>query len=121
MSEDSSDWVGVDFDSTLAYLDEWQGKFHLGKPIPAMVAFVRSLLEQGKEVRVMTARVCPDPDYTEEELEEIHRLIEDWTEEHIGTRLSATCMKDRYMIALFDDKAFHVTPNTGIVHIPEDE
>lgn len=28
---------------------------------------------------------------------------------------------DYMMIALFDDKAFHVTPNTGIVHLPEEE
>lgn len=115
-------WIGVDFDGTLASDENgWEGPLHAGPPIAPMVAFVQNLIKQGHTVKIMTARVGPHPDQTDEELEAIHQFLGDWSEEHIGTRLEATCQKDYMMIALFDDKAFHVTPNTGIVHLPEEE
>lgn len=53
-------WVGVDLDATLCYYDKWRGPTHIGKPIPAMVSRVEQWLKDGKDVRIVTARVAPD-------------------------------------------------------------
>lgn len=51
-------WIGVDLDGTLAYYDGWKGEHHIGDPIPEMLDRVKGWLEQGYEVRIVTARVC---------------------------------------------------------------
>lgn len=103
-----SGWVGVDLDRTLAYYDEWRGVTHVGKPIPPMVEFVQNLLAQGEEVRIFTARCAPPNDY-----EDVVSAVGDWCEEHIGVRLAATCTKDMYCKAIYDDIAYRVEENTG--------
>lgn len=107
-------WIGIDFDRTLAVYESGdfltKGPYDLGEPIPKMVEFVKRLLKEGKEVRIMTARVLHNP---EPESVKIANLIEDWCEQHIGQKLQVTCIKDSYMEALYDDKTFHVIPNTG--------
>jgi len=52
-NEDKDGWVGVDLDSTLAFYDEWKGNDYIGKPIPEMVKKVKSLLDQGKQVKII--------------------------------------------------------------------
>jgi hypothetical protein len=54
-----SGWIGVDFDGTLAEYGSWQGPGHTGKPIPAMVERVKRWKEEGREVRIFTARIYP--------------------------------------------------------------
>lgn len=39
--------------------------------------------------------------------------IQDWTEKHLGARLTVTCVKDLHMIELWDDRAVQVVVNTG--------
>ena len=96
----------VDFDSTLAVYHP--GDFHkygpliLGEPIEPMVNQVKAWLRQGIEVVIFTAR---DPISW--------ALISKWTEEHIGTRLMVTNVKTWDIDAFYDDKTFHVIPNTG--------
>ena len=105
-----SGWIGVDLDGTLAYYDEWRGIEHIGKPIPLMVGRVKEWLEEGREVRIFTARVS-DPSTRLK----ASRYIEAWCEEHIGQKLHVTCIKDFKMISLYDDRAFNVIMNTGLV------
>lgn len=107
-------WIGVDLDGTLAVYTTWQGPTHIGEPIKPMVERVKGWLESGREVRVFTARVSTAHwDRSDETVELITEAIAQWTEEHIGQRLVATCVKDFHMIELWDDRAVQVEMNTG--------
>ena len=55
----SRGWIGVDLDGTLAEYNGWQGPANIGAPIPAMVERVKAWLEEGRDVRIFTARVGP--------------------------------------------------------------
>ena len=104
---DESEWIGVDLDGTLAYYDEWEGIEHIGKPIPLMVDRIKKWLEDGKEVKIITARASgKDVDLSK-------KYIEDWLKEHIGQVLPITCEKDKSMTELWDDRAIQVIKNTG--------
>jgi hypothetical protein len=115
-------WIGVDFDGTLAFYDRWTGWNHFGTPIPMMVERVKRWLAADVEVRIMTARIGLEPDdvhqcyvtkenYTNAQMAS---AIQDWTEKHLGARLTVTCVKDLHMIELWDDRAVQVIANTGL-------
>lgn len=116
-------WIGVDLDGTIAEYRGWQGELHIGAPIPAMVERVKGWLAQGIEVRIFTARVFSDENDRSQsrDVEAVRKRIEDWTEEHIGTRLRVTNVKDYGMMTLWDDRAVRVVPNTGAVWSDADE
>ena len=101
----SNGWVGVDLDGTLAVYDKWRGVFHIGAPIPQTVDLVKSLLEEGIEVRIFTARVQEGSDAIE--------AIIRWCAEHIGVILPVTDRKDFSMVYMVDDRAVAVERNTG--------
>ncbi len=99
-------WVGVDLDGTIAKYTGWQGKHHIGEPIESMVNMVKEWIAHGITVKIFTARVCDgDP--------ETVRVIKEWCVKHIGYDLEVTNIKDYGMISLYDDRAYHVIPNTG--------
>lgn len=104
-------WIGVDLDGTLAKKDDsFYRNFGIGAPVPLMLERVRQWVGEGKEVRIMTARVssmCPTR-------EEERLRIETWLIEHLGCTLPITAEKDYHMVELWDDLAIQVTPNTGI-------
>ncbi len=107
-------WYGVDLDGTLAEYDGWVGEEHIGAPIPKMVDRVKRWLHEGREVRIMTARVAPQPDAsTWGGLARVGEVIERWCEEHIGQVLPITHAKDYGMIELWDDRAIQIIANTG--------
>lgn len=109
-------WVGVDFDGTLVEHHAGDDLYHIGRPIGAMMDFVRQLLADGREVKIFTARLAfTEPWETRLKQQE---LLKDWSREHFGVALPATCQKDPGMVALFDDRAFHVVHNTGGVVRP---
>jgi hypothetical protein len=93
-------WIGVDFDGTLAHYDHFRGDDHTGAPVDEMVKRVRVWLTQGKDVRLFTARK-PSPS------------LRRWMKEHLGRVLVITSTKDRFMQALYDDRAVQVKRNTG--------
>lgn len=101
-------WIGVDLDGTLAYYDDWKGIEHIGEPIPEMVERVRKWIEEGKTVKIFTARVGKGND-----ADRARAIIIDWCSEHIGRPLEVTCEKDFGMIELWDDRCTQVIPNTG--------
>ena len=110
------EWIGTDFDGTLAYYEGWLGETTFGVPIPRMVKRIQNWLAAGIEVRIVTARVgvANDPHSTETiGIPAITKAIEDWCEKHIGVRLPVTCSKDMGMIELWDDRAVQVIVNTG--------
>lgn len=104
-----SKWIGVDFDETLRRYD--------GSPIETMVARVKLWISQGREVRIITARVCP----MDQESAWIHAnggpdqvaFVQNWCEIHIGIRLLVQWGKSKGMLEFWDDKAVRVEANTG--------
>lgn len=102
-------WIGVDLDATLAQYDGWVNETTIGEPIPFMVARVKQWLEEGKEVRIFTARV-----YGAKQDSPVVTAIDDWCVKHIGQVLPITCTKDYSMYELWDDRAVQVLPNTGL-------
>lgn len=107
--EDKDGWYGIDLDGTLAFYDGFKGDDQIGKPVPEMVKKVKDLLNQGKNVKIMTARVHPGND----KVEDIRELIQQWCKEHLGKTLPVTHEKDHKMIELWDDRVRQVVKNTG--------
>lgn len=108
-------WIGVDLDGTLAHYDKWVNEFHIGEPIPVMVARVKDWLRKGIEVRIVTARVSTAAgNRAQSAVDAIIAVIENWCELHIGQELAVTCSKDFGMIELWDDRCVQVIPNTGL-------
>ncbi|MHB0966028.1 MAG: hypothetical protein ACYC36_06180 [Bellilinea sp.] len=114
-------WIGVDLDGTLAEYHGWKGDNGIGAPIPKMVERVKRWLSDGKDVRIMTARVSVAGGYSLEShryadeswRDEQIKLIQDWCLEHVGKALPVTCTKDFSMIELWDDRCYRVRMNTG--------
>lgn len=115
-------WIGVDLDGTLAVYTDFKGHDHIGEPITPMVERVKRWLAEGRDVRVFTARadggiaaqnagVSHGKEFEDREL--IIKIIQDWTEKHIGVRLPVTNVKDFCMDELWDDRAVQVEKNTG--------
>jgi hypothetical protein len=98
-------WRGVDLDGTLAYYFGWRGLEHIGAPIPRMVKRVKRWIQEGWEVRIVTARVHHG--------EEAVQHIKNWCREYIGKELPVTAEKDFDMVDLWDDRVVQVVPNTG--------
>lgn len=101
-------WLGVDLDGTLATYTGFKGKDHIGEPIAPMVKKVRAWLNEGKDVRLFTART-PSP------------AIRRWMKEHLGESLKITNVKDRFMVALYDDRAVGIVRNEGVPFCGDNE
>lgn len=97
-------WIGVDLDGTLAEYDGWRGPEHIGKPVPAMMRRVRRWLAEGREVRILTARVATPSQWLPIKL---------WLSEHDLDGIAVVCAKDEQMAELWDDRAVAVEKNTG--------
>lgn len=138
MKDDDRRWIGVDLDGTFAYYGPgatpatWTMAWdEIGPPIMPMVKRVQEWLGDGKEVRIVTARVFPfipgqgNPLKTLLHtkrclvtgrfftIEEMIKTIQKYTMAHVGMALTCTCAKDYKMIELWDDRAVQVVPNTG--------
>jgi hypothetical protein len=108
-------WFAVDLDGTLAEYHHWVGEEHIGTPIPAMVTRVRRWIEDGRDVRIFTARVAPASLAVNGVAREfVVGVIEDWCEKHLGCVLPITHEKDLHMIELWDDRCVQVVTNTGL-------
>jgi len=104
-----SGWIGVDLDGTLAAYDGWQGIDKIGAAIPAMRNRVQGWIDEGKDVRIFTARVsCAEP-----ERSQVIGYIGAWCVNVFGVALPVTNEKDFGMVELWDDRAVQVIPNTG--------
>ena len=104
-------WIGVDLDHTLAeYESGSAGTGVIGRPIRKMVRRVKAWRKQGREVRIMTARVNKIPGWDHEWQ---RKIIEEWCFHHIGEVLQVTNEKDFEMIELWDDRAVRVEAGTG--------
>lgn len=120
-------WIGFDLDGTLAYFDGWRGPHHIGPPLAGgafsgltALELAKRYLGEGREVKIFTARlagmntICPVTKVFQYK-HTIVRPIREWCLEHLGQKLQVTNIKDWDMEILYDDRAFHVHYNTGIV------
>ena len=57
--ETGKGWYGFDLDGTLAVYDKWKGIDHIGEPVKHMVDLIRKMHDEGKVVKILTARVAP--------------------------------------------------------------
>jgi len=105
-AKDSSH-IAVDLDGTLAKYDKWRGVQHVGAPIPPMVKRVKNWLDQGRTVKILTARMAG------KNAKKARPAIDVWMKEHIGQTLPLTSIKDPKMSEIWDDRAVQVIPNTG--------
>lgn len=107
-------WIGVDLDGTLVEYHGWQGKDHLGAPLPVMVARVKQWIAEGRDVRIFTARVAPASlAVNQDSLDSVLIPIERWCQRHLGQVLQVTHEKDLGMAELWDDRCKQVVTNTG--------
>lgn len=107
------DYIGVDFDRTLAYHDDKMTTTKLGDPIPLMLERVKRWIAQGIKVKIFTARVAPRSWEPEYDIPAITKDIQDWCEANGLPRLEVTCIKDAFMREIWDDKAVRVLANEG--------
>jgi len=114
------EWIGVDFDKTLATGVAFNGPDSVGDPIEPMVERVKQWLADGEDVRIFTGRVGPHPAYYKDGMpidsdfaSKARAAIEAWCVRVFGRVLLITNEKDLGMKALYDDKAIQVEPNTG--------
>lgn len=107
-------WIGFDLDSTLAVMNGFKGWHHIGEPIEPMITLAKKYLEMGIKVKVFTARASAESlGCSKIKFEQLEKVIQDWTEKHIGQRLEVTDHKDCWLLFYFDDKSVQVVENTG--------
>ena len=102
-------WIGVDLDGTLAEYDERHGLERIGRVSVPMLRRVQQWLEQGREVRIITARAT-DP--------ALRVFVKPWLREHNLPPLEITDSKDCNLLQLWDDRAVQVELNTGRILTP---
>lgn len=106
-------WIGVDLDGTLAEYHQWGEP--IGKPIHKMLNRVYRWVEQGKKVKIFTARASTGESATcagSTRADQI-KQIKEWLEPLGLADLEITNVKDLWMTELWDDKAVQVEFNTG--------
>jgi hypothetical protein len=106
-------WIGVDLDGTLAHYSTWVSADHIGEPIAPMVERVKRWLDDGKRVKIMTARAAGPYEPKWLTRNDIVNAIDAWCLKNIGQKLEVTNEKDMFMIELWDDRAVQVEPNVG--------
>jgi len=97
-------WTGVDLDGTLAYFDRMSSYDKVGEPVPAMLALVKKMINNGVRVKIFTARV-EDPEQLP--------IIRKWLKDNNLPELEITNIKDFNMRMLYDDRCIQVERNTG--------
>lgn len=130
-------WYGFDLDGTLAKYDKWEGIDHIGEPIVPMVKLIRQMHDEGKTVKILTARVSPrpvpdtkpnpymegnwciqEPDVQTWALKDAWtagEFIQEWCYRHLGFIPEITHEKDHLMLELYDDRVKQVIPNMGVL------
>lgn len=98
-------WIGVDLDGTLAEYHCWIGIHHIGEPITPMIERVKNWINEGKKVKIFTARASEGV----AAIEYIHA----WLGKQGLPKLEVTNVKDFGMTELWDDRCVSIATNTG--------
>ena len=136
--ETGKGWYGFDLDGTLAKYDKWEGIDHIGRPVKQMVDLIKKMHDEGKVVKILTARVAPKekPEIKPNPYLENHLTIEspddmpwavhaeawtarefiqDWCYRVLGFVPDIVYQKDHLMLELYDDRVKQVVPNEGLL------
>lgn len=97
-------WIGVDLDGTLSHDTGWHGPEHIGPPIQEMLERVKNWLNEGRRVKIFTARACVPQNIPP---------IREWLRQHGLPELEVTCTKDLALVETWDDRAVEIVTNTG--------
>lgn len=123
-------WYGFDLDGTLAKYDSWKGIEHIGEPVKPMVDLIRKMHDEGKVVKILTARIAPhkleDGTVGESYItipdgegganrNYAHQFINDWCHFNLGFIPEIVYQKDHLMLELYDDRVKQVVPNEGLL------
>ena len=123
-------WYGFDLDGTLAKYDGWRGIDHIGEPIEPMVDLIKKMHDEGKVVKILTARISPhkleDGTVGESYItipdgegganrNYAHQFINDWCHFNLGFIPEIVYQKDHLMLELYDDRVKQVVPNEGLL------
>ena len=141
--EKGEGWYGFDLDGTLAKYDGWKGIDHIGEPVKPMVELIKRMHDEGKVVKIMTARVAPKenpewrfnpyrdrPEYARGEgpvdaargvLWAFYNrktwgameFVANWCQHYLGFIPEIVYQKDHLMLELYDDRVKQVVPNEG--------
>ena len=112
--KDQKGWVGCDLDGTLAKYDGFKGWDNIGEPIQKTVDLVKSIMDQGVEVRILTARASTvSRAINSLSFEQVEEVIQKWTLKHLGVKLRVVTEKDAFMYFFIDDSAVQIEKNTG--------
>lgn len=133
--EKGKGWYGFDLDGTLAKYDGWKGINHIGEPVKPMVELIKRMHDEGKVVKIMTARIAPkaQPETKPNPYREGNWCIESpgtqaWALKGEWTALDfvqewcyrilefvpeVVYQKDHLMLELYDDRVKQVVPNEG--------
>ena len=101
----------IDLDGTLAHYDHYRGNGIIGKPIPLMVEKVKEWLSNGISIKILTARASTSNKNRDTEIEAIKK----WCIEVFGKEFPVTAEKDFHITKIYDDRAYHVKKNTGMI------
>ena len=123
-------WYGFDLDGTLAKYDGWKGIDHIGEPVEPMVDLIKKMHDEGKVVKILTARIAPhkledgtigESYITIPDGEGVanrnyaHQFINDWCHFNLGFIPEIVYQKDHLMLELYDDRVKQVVPNEGLL------
>ena len=97
--EKGKGWYGFDLDGTLAKYDGWKGVDHIGEPVKPMVDLIKRMHDEGKVVKIMTARVAP-------------RKLEDGT---VG--LETAMISSENMRQFYNSKSDNPFENGSVTHV----
>lgn len=133
--ETGKGWYGFDLDGTLAKYNGWKGIDHIGDPVEPMVELMKRMHDEGKVVKIMTARVAPkenpetkpnpyrtgnwcvpEPDVQTWALKDEWtplEFIQEWCYRTLGFVPEVVYQKDHLMLELYDDRVKQVVPNEG--------
>lgn len=107
--------IAMDFDKTLAYHEsEWMDT-KVGEPIQPMIQFLKACLARGYPVTIFTARVSPTYHSDAQIKKSMLEIREFLKKAGIEEDLPITCEKLPIFSHIFDDRAYHVIPNTGVI------
>jgi len=109
-------WIGFDLDGTIASYDKFKGWQYIGDPVPGFINLIKKLRALGVTCKILTARASAESRAIDGlTFEQVEKVIQDWTQIHIGERLPVVTEKGAAMICLFDDSVIQVDKNTGML------
>lgn len=116
--------ICVDFDRTLCTFESGDrgryGVLHYGAPIPSMVKRVKRWIEEGRKVRIFTARVSHDNSSKRiMEAQDQLTIVRRWCLQHLGKVLPVTCEKNWKTDMIVDDIAVRPLANKGKLKLPK--